>query len=456
MTLLPLLPSQAWFMDELWPTMLNPNKWNGRQVIELPDEIDSDAARTAVEAVWRHHDALRATFHFKDGGWRQCIAESGSSVPFRAVDLSRLEQMSHWDALRLIIEQAFSTLHVTSGPLVRFLYIRPPAGVPPLIVMVLHHMVYDHLSLAALRWDIEAAVRLLQSGDRPKVPRGPSYEECVLALAEYAASDALADELSFWEEQSENVLAELPRRHGEPVGTPFIEWSSTVLTLRRTTHTVADGEPTPADLSSEQVLRALVADAVTRWADGAVCVRTVQHGRDLVRGAAGPAVLPPRAWRVVGWFSTTGLMVVTPRDHLDPLAYVQHVSDRATSAPNQGMGASLLRWMAPDHPSASAVHRLWAWPAVTFNYVGFGGAGYAAARRPRPSTDVVRRNLDVLQPRESLYIRAAITADEVTLTLDYDLAAVSESTIAELTKILQDVFVHYSKALGAASVPSES
>ncbi|MEU8729346.1 condensation domain-containing protein [Streptomyces tendae] len=446
--ILPLLPSQAWILDQLRESQLNAQRFNLCRVLTVPAECVTASALTAVTAVWRSHGALRATFHQERGAWRQHIADAFAQPPFRSVDLSRVPATEREAAIDRLTETLHNTLNVETGPLVRFLHIHAEADTSSNLVVVVHHLVCDYLSLSMLISDLDSAIARLREGREPRIVVGADYAQAVRALAAYSASDTLLGELPYWASQPWDETVMLPTDRPDYEGEAFRQWTSlTVSVDERHTHAVIRTLPEQEGLAPQQVIVGTVADALTAWADGPICVQVLRHGRDFKHGADGPVVLPPQVWRTVGFFATSGLVIVPPRGVLDPVAYLQSIAELMRAAPNHGTGIGLLRWSAPAGPFSTAVRKMWSRSAVQLNYFG---SGSRRARNAFQAISVCDRPIssapDPLESRLPLTVRMAVRADRLRVTLDYDAGLHLGSTAAEIAQLICDGFSRYASA----------
>ncbi|WP_265736740.1 condensation domain-containing protein [Peterkaempfera griseoplana] len=441
--ILPLMPSQAWFLKGHQYDLLNPNRWNLRRVIFLPDGCSEKLARSAVEFVWRAHDALRVTFCRSGNDWAQRISGDSDNPPFRVVDVSRVEADRQPDAVGRIEEQLHNTLNIETGPLVRFMYVHGGVGSPPRLIIAVHHLVCDLHSMDLIVSDIDHFLDCAQLGREPRLPRSLPYGEAVLALADYARSATLRAELDYWLSRPWADVVDLPRDRPDYSGEPFRQLTSLyVKSGPRDTRAVTSRE----GIQPVHVVLGVVADAITAWANGPVCVEMLWHGRQVTRGSDGPPVLSPRVWRTVGWFATSGLAVIPPRGSLDPDTYLENLSESLESVPNQGIGPALLRGMALRSHDVDAANRMFARRTFQFGY--FSSANQRRMnllKVVRPSGGAVPLEGDVLEPRLPMNVRARIRPDALKFWLEYDSGIHFESTVAKVAESILGTLSDYAE-----------
>ena len=92
-----------------------------------------------------------------------------------------------------------------TGPLMRAVHYRLPERNNRLL-LVLHHLVVDAFSWRVLLADLETAYAQVVSGRPIRLPEhSVSYGDWARALASYAESDELRDELTLWQAQEEII-----------------------------------------------------------------------------------------------------------------------------------------------------------------------------------------------------------------------------------------------------------
>ena len=82
----PLTPAQHRFLSER--ATPDPHHWNLSTIIQA-DRLSPTALRDALEAVVRHHDALRLRLWQEDGRWNQEIAAPPETVAFESTTCRR-------------------------------------------------------------------------------------------------------------------------------------------------------------------------------------------------------------------------------------------------------------------------------------------------------------------------------------------------------------------------------
>ncbi len=360
----PLTPIQQWFVDAHHP---NPHHWNQALLLEVRAPLEYPVLVQAVEALIRHHDALRLRLQHHDGRWEQVYVEAETHPICRHVPV--VEPTQDWTAtLEAVANETQRSVHLTEGPLLRVVYLDRGAEAGRLL-LVAHHLVVDGVSWRVLVDDLQTAYRQLVAGRPCRLPaKTTSLKDWRSRLDTYAASAAIAAEQPYWE-------AVVARLATQPVVTPpdqRLDTATTVrvaLTAAETQALLQDVPPVYRTEVNDLLLTAL-AQTLCRWnGQSAVCVELEGHGReDLFAGVD--------LTRTVGWFTTRFPVWLEPGTQ-GPGAAIQAIKGQLRQLPNKGIGYGILRYLSaddrvrarltPPHP-----------PAISFNYLGQLEAGVGA------------------------------------------------------------------------------
>ncbi|MDO9520173.1 MAG: amino acid adenylation domain-containing protein [Pseudohongiella sp.] len=157
-----LLPTQNWFLRSR--DSKTAAHFNIVTELEMPAGLSVGLLKKALSALIHNHDSLRACFYQQDGSWIQQIRES--------LDLDEVlncYQRTHANmpqADDLAIEElACYPFSLAAGPLFRCVLVQETNGGSQSLVLALHHLIADWVSLRILIADLNALTRaLLESG----------------------------------------------------------------------------------------------------------------------------------------------------------------------------------------------------------------------------------------------------------------------------------------------------
>ena len=213
---------QIWVLDQLAPG--NP-AYNMPYGFRLRGALDVRALEDAFNAVIGRHEILRTTFAVRDGEPMQRVHD-GLRVAIRLTDLGRLDAKERERRLHaLATEESVAPFELSRLPLVRVALFRLGAGEHVLLVN-LHHIVADGLSVRPLLQELDAYYRAFAGGGAPPtlpelgVQYGDYAEWQRQALAEPAA---LSRHVAYWKRQLGGSLPvlELPRDRPRPARQSF-------------------------------------------------------------------------------------------------------------------------------------------------------------------------------------------------------------------------------------------
>ncbi|HUD39944.1 MAG TPA: amino acid adenylation domain-containing protein, partial [Streptosporangiaceae bacterium] len=171
---------QLWFIDRFAPGQ---GMYNIPVAISVRGDVATSALDRAVEALVARHEALRTRLVTGTGGRPVQVIDPPGPVLVRAVDLSATAADHDSDAggrLREFIDsEAVKPFDLAAGPLLRVSLIKLAKG-EYLLLVVLHHVIFDGWSAGILLRDLAALYRHEASGE----PSG--LDELTVQFADYA------------------------------------------------------------------------------------------------------------------------------------------------------------------------------------------------------------------------------------------------------------------------------
>ncbi|MCT9935260.1 amino acid adenylation domain-containing protein, partial [Planotetraspora sp. A-T 1434] len=476
----PLGPIQSWFFDTHGPL----RHFTMSMLVELAEDVDEAALRTAVSEVLAHHDALRTRFSRTDGEWRQepvtpATRESGAveagsepategvrgsgpasssagGVPYARHDLSGLGDAEVTAAIERVATEARATLDLEDGPLVKVLLFVLGPDRPSRLFVTAHHLVVDGVSWRILLGDLETAYRQAAEG-RPVAldPVGTSFGQWARGLADLVRSGGLDDDLPYWTQTSAGDqaqrLVELPVDHAgrATVGSTR---PVTVRLGRDDTDALLHRVPGVYRTQINDVLLAALGRVLSEWTGrDRVLVAMEGHGRqDVLNGVD--------LTRSVGWF-TAQYPVVLEAPAGDWGAALKSVKERLRAVPRGGLSYDALRYLSPPGSPATAL-RGDPSPRIRFNYhgqwdVSAAGDGLYRARRDGAGPD--------LDPAEHstylLDVTGLVEGGRLELTWLYSDQVHDEATVRRLAermlRALHEIVEHCAEPAAGGRTPSD-
>ncbi len=206
-SIVPLSFSQQsmWFLEQLQP---GSPTYHRPVVIRLEGPLDRALLLASLRAIVQRHESLRTRFPEVDGVPRQeVVAQLSLELPLR--DLSALPPAPRSEALlREISVVARQPFDLASGPWPRLLLFRLEARSHVLLI-ALHHIVFDGWSGTVLLRELAADYRMLASGEQLDrlPPLAVQYGDFTLWQHNRLRGAVLAGLLEYWKQQ----LADAPR-----------------------------------------------------------------------------------------------------------------------------------------------------------------------------------------------------------------------------------------------------
>ncbi|WP_324290034.1 non-ribosomal peptide synthetase/type I polyketide synthase [Pyxidicoccus sp. MSG2] len=354
----PLTPMQRIFFDD-W-ALPEPHHYNLAAVLEVRRPVDAAVLEKALGALVAHHDALRLRFTRTPEGWSQSNAPVPEAVTLRRVDLSSVPEEEQGTALEVVGARVHRSLDLNEGLLLRAVLFERGAGRTARLLLVVHHLAVDGVSLRPLLEDLETAYTQLERGTPVSLPaKTTSFKSWAERLVEYARSESLARDLSLWKATGDVPSLPVDLSGGED--TAGSEELLTVTLGETETRALLAEAPMAYRARVDEVLLAAVAKAISGWTGGhKVRLELEGHGREALFADVDLS-------RTVGWFTSTfPLEVELPEggSHGDVLRALR---DARRRLPANGIGHGLLRYLRED--TAEAL-RTAPRAEVGFNYLG--------------------------------------------------------------------------------------
>ncbi|TDQ00487.1 non-ribosomal peptide synthetase [Labedaea rhizosphaerae] len=424
---------------------------NLAMLVRVPPDLERRHLVTALGAVLDHHDALRLRLTRSAGDWALQVRPRGSVA---AEDCLRVIGPDDWDAgaVAASVGPAYAAvqreLDPDAGTMVRVVWFDGGPGRPGRLLVVVHHLAIDAVSLRILVPDLATAYQAAAAGERPRLATPPaSLRRWAVELAAQAQHrDA---ELPLWTDMlagPDPLIGSRPldpaRDTGESLRTLAFSMPAEHAEPLLTT------APAVFDVKAHEVLYTALALAVARWrgvvaTDDGLLVTVQAHGREVIGDGVDPS-------RTVGWLATEFPVRLAPgADGVRPA--LERVRDRLRALPDNGLGYGMLRYLNPrTGPVLAALPA----PQVKFNYLGrFGVRAEAEHWSPTDETGSVLNG--GASPRRPARCPVEITAyiadhpDGARLTMLWSWVdgVLSDASMTELV----DAWFATTRAIGAAA-----
>ena len=190
---------RLWFLDQLDP---GEPTYNMPYAMWLDGPLDARALQRAMDAMVARHAVLRTSIVAFDGVPEQIVADSGT-VPIERIELpSGLyddERIRRAEAIAA--DHARQTFDLSAGPLIRATLVGVGAD-QHLLVLVMHHVISDGVSMKILTKELSAAYRAETSGVPASLPAlSMEYGDYAVWQRDLLRGEELDRQLDYWREQ---------------------------------------------------------------------------------------------------------------------------------------------------------------------------------------------------------------------------------------------------------------
>ncbi|WP_235926511.1 condensation domain-containing protein [Actinokineospora pegani] len=299
--------------------------------------VTAEHARAAVEHLMARHEPLRYRFRGNSLSVHAECAPPGDT-PFDVAVLPPMDEQRERERVAADCRALRADLDLKRGPVVRARYYQRGHGRGGLLLLLVHHFVFDNMSTVVLVDDLDTALTDLVAGRSPAPqPHPPGWRRWSEHLRDMSTSDTLAAELDYWTTIA-GAGADLGPLSGAGGG--------------GTARHFLDTAPASDTATEREIALCAVAHGLARWAGTAGAYLTVE----------GEAT--PNAYRhagrgpAVGWFTTLHPVVVPVEPGAGARDCLPEVVDRVRSVPNDGVGHGLLRYLSPTNAAVARFRAL--------------------------------------------------------------------------------------------------
>lgn len=430
-----LTPIQHWFFAQDFPQA---HHWNQSVLLTLPKSITQEVLRSALRALYSHHDALRLGYNIRGEDAVKQAYRNQLDLECQVVDLRSADAEEISAAIQKIGQAQQQSMTLEEGPLLRAtLFLTGSDHTDNQLALIAHHLVVDVHSWRVLLEDFS---ELLKNSSLPEknnslpeqnnsLPeKTSSFQFYAQRLQDYANSPKCEMHLPYWQEVvdqlAQDELREMLVNHAEEA----------VDNVRRTSVTVTLDAATSARLSGPalQAYQTQVPDlllAAVRlalqdcWNVRHFGVAMESHGRHDFDACVDVT-------RTVGWFTTHYPLVFAGEVGLDG-NLIRETKEALRAPPNRGFDYAALRYLHtnPNVRRSLVSERE---PALLLNYLGQmeqqGSSGPLQLLDVTPGEDLGAQN----PPSHPLVVTAAFAGNQLSLELCYDAGRLRESDISEL------------------------
>jgi amino acid adenylation domain-containing protein len=353
----PLTPAQMRFLNERRTP--DPHHWNVSALMHA-ERLSLPALRTALDAIVRHHDALRLRLWQENGIWQQVIAPPTEATPLETHDLSALSKAGRTIAIERVCSRLQGGFDLSQGLMLRVAHFDCGPDERDRLFLVVHHFAVDGLTWGVLLEDLEQAYRQAAAGMSVSLPpKTTSLKAWATQLERLAQSPRVVEAADLWLRQPWHEIAALPAdlAADRSVNTNASAVAVTLDLGPEDTRRLLGGRRRP-----EYVIMTALAASLSRWTGSrTVLFDVLGHGRD----AAFKGV---NLSRTVG-FTLSYNPVVLSHPTWDATVETLDAVVRQIDSTPEGFSFELLRFLSPDVATRQRLDQL---PRadVLLNYAG--------------------------------------------------------------------------------------
>ncbi|MFZ6876042.1 aminotransferase class III-fold pyridoxal phosphate-dependent enzyme [Undibacterium sp. Di27W] len=331
-----LLPAQL-RLQELMHEI--PAHYNLSVLLEMADWVRADMLEQALQALIVQHDALRLSF---------------------SDEAAHFNELSNTSVLHLTkdYQQVQASLQPGQGSLLAAAWTPASEGRASQLLLAVHHLVSDGISMQILLEDLRQTLLDLQAGRAPALGRKTaSVQAWAEHLKRQASQDAVLAEAEYWEICTSIPAPELPGS-GDGYGCIAEEAQVSAILPAEITSRFLQGLP---DAIAEDILIAALTLSLGDWTGEPVAYLELEsHGRQLEQTELDVS-------RSVGWFTSRYPAWFDLTD-INADAAASEIAAQRSDIPEHGFSYGLLRYLGPDKVRATLAQGQM--PEISLNYMG--------------------------------------------------------------------------------------
>lgn len=418
-----LTPIQKWFFECGFSPA---NHWNQAVVLHKRGGFDADLLREVFTGLIRHHDALRMVYKCEEGLWMQYNRENiREEHPWFELFIKTMadEDDGRIEMAR-IIDELHGSLDLENGPLVKAGLFKTDQG--DHLAIIIHHLIIDGISWRILFEDLTLAYHQAERGELIALPsKTDSFQTWANRLTEYANSEMLQKEKSYWRQIESQNIKILPKSGlFEGTATVSDNMSYSFKLSAAETGQLLGKVHKAYNTEINDILLAALGRAVREWTgEDNVLICLEGHGReDIMKNV--------NISRTVGWFTSIYPVVLNIPSSADISYHIKSVKENLRRIPNKGIGYGILKYLGENRLEEEMQFRLV--PEIKFNYLGqfdndVNTELFSASDVPYGQTVSPEAEREV-----ALNITGLVEDGCLTMSIDYNLAEYTGTEISLL------------------------
>jgi iturin family lipopeptide synthetase B len=366
----PLSPVQAWYFAS---APIYPHHYNHGVMFYSKGRIDPDAIKAVFTKIQGHHDALRMTYKRKKG--KKEIGKGETSIiqtnhgPDYPLSLEEFDmrEREHDDAIGALEAKANriqSGIDLEKGPLLKLGLFHLDDG--DRLLIVIHHLVIDGISWRILFEDMDRLMAQYKNNADMRLPlKTDSFKTWVEHLCQYAGSEELLKEKTYWEELAKVSGPVIQKDFAEgDGGDNFIKDTADVsfhLEAEETGQLLTRVNQAFGTEINDILLTALGMAVNETWGHKRLLISLEGHGRENLFEEI-------NIGRTIGWFTSEYPVLLDVSFAGDTGRQIKEIKEMLRKIPGKGTGYGILEYLTPGKSEKDKAFALK--PQLCFNYLG--------------------------------------------------------------------------------------
>ncbi len=437
---IPLTPIQKSYFDF---APVEPNYFVATVLQVCATRLSGSLIALALQHLLAHHDTLRLRFRRDQRGWHQQYSDSNEQqASFEIVDLAGASDAEQESGISQTARMHAKSLHISHGPLLRVVMFEFGPHRPQRLLLVIHHLLVDLLSLRIILEDLQTAHDQLALGGEVRLPATTApFAAYAQKLQAYTRSAAAQGEAAYWNSLPWSAVEHLPVDHAFGENAASSVRTVIVSLSAEQTFVLTEEAPLVYRARINKVLLAALLMALTRWSGRrTIAIDVLEHGRN---GSLSGLDLS----RTVGWFSSEYPLVLMASAQVCSADILKAVGEQMRGVPNDGATYGALRYCSEVNPLGAIPL-----PEIRFNYQG-KSAHQLVDDVPGESgdlVDTVAAHYGRQVRRHLLNVTSLVIGDRLRVCFEYSAALHEKKTIETLAagfvECLQESIAHVEAA----------
>ena len=376
-----ITPIQQWYFDL---PLVAPQHWNMSLLLKVISPVATAelecSLRATVKAMVEQHDYLRSHFSHSNQqtldqnnskhGWKHSYLPlnyftDASSNVFESLDYSDSEESSD-TIIATIGQQVQSSFDLASGTLFKIVLLKLSANEYRLF-WVVHHLLIDGVSWRILLEDMQIGLTQALGGEAINLgDKSTSFSQWSVAQHEFAQSDAVHQQLSYWQNLwgglDASEVARLPLKSNDSHRIKDSNEFKFELSEQHTQQLLLEANKAYKTEINDLLLAALTS-ALSEQCQHSRCLLHMEgHGREWVSDAVDVS-------RTVGWFTSLYPVLLSLPKGASVGDEIKAVKQQLRQIPDKGFGYGLIKHLKSDGDFGASLEALEN-SQISFNYLG--------------------------------------------------------------------------------------